>query len=70
MGMNVLPLVTDKPVEIKKSRVGVQDFKENYPSFLEEYVEYSPVFFKDRTEGITTCKLVDLETLESPLVLV
>ena len=33
-------------------------------------MEYSPVFVKDRTEGITTCKLVDLETLESPLVLV
>ena len=69
MGMNVLPLVTDKPVEIKipgrSSRL-----QGKLPIILEECVEYSPVFFKDRTEGITTCKLVDLETLESPLVLV
>ena len=35
------PLVINEPVEFEKQLIQIQDYRENYISVLEEFIEYS-----------------------------
>jgi hypothetical protein len=57
------PLVTDEPVEVEKQPIEVQDFGEEYRSFLRNLWNILQISQGNLEHKFTTCNQLDLETL-------